>query len=45
MGDTNAKIGQDNDNWKGTMGKEGKGQMNENGLLFADLCTLNEMNR
>ena len=43
MGDMNAKIGKDNDNWKGTMGKEGLGQMNENGLLFADLCTLNEL--
>ena len=32
MGDMNAKIGKDNDNWKGTMGKEGLGQMNENGL-------------
>ena len=43
MGDMNAKIGKDNDNWKGTMGKESLGQMNENGLLFADLCTLNEL--
>ena len=43
MGDMNAKIGKDNDNWKGTMGKEGLGQMNENGLLFADFCTLNEL--
>ena len=25
------------------MGKEGLGQMNENGLLFADFCTLNEL--
>ena len=41
MWDMNAKIGKDNDNWKGTMGKEGLGQMNENGLLFADFCTLN----
>ena len=43
MGDMNAKIGKDNDNWKGTMGKEGLGKMNENGLLFADFCTLNEL--
>ena len=43
MGDMNAKIGKDNDNWKGTMGKEGLGQMNENGLLFADFYTLNEL--
>ena len=43
MGDMNANIGKDNDNWKGTMGKEGLGQINENGLLFADLCTLSEL--
>ena len=43
MGDMIAKIGKDNDNWKGTMGKEGLGQMNENGLLFADFCTLSEL--
>ena len=41
MGDMN--IGKDNDNWKGTMGNEGLGQMNENGLLFADFCSLNEL--
>ena len=40
MGDMNAKIGKDNDNWKGTMGKEGLGQTNENGL-FADFYALN----
>ena len=43
VGDMNAKIGKDNDKWKGTMWKEGLGQMNENGLLFADLCALNEL--
>ena len=43
MGDMNAKIVKDNDNLKGTMGKEGLGQMNENGLLFADVSTLNEL--
>ena len=43
MGDMNAKIGTDNNDWKGTMGTEGLGQMNENGLLFASLCALNEL--
>ena len=43
MGDMNAKIGKDNDNWKGTMWKEGLGQMKTNSLLFADFCTLNEL--
>ena len=43
MGDMNDKIGKDNDSWKGTMGKQDLGQMNENRLLFADFCTLNEL--
>ena len=43
MGDMNAKIGKDSDNWKGTMGKESLGQMNENGLLFADVCAFSEL--
>ena len=43
MGDMNAKIGKDHDNWRGTMGKEGLGLVNENFLLFADFCALNEL--
>ena len=43
MGDLNAKIGKDNNDWRGTMGTEGLGQMNENGLLFASFCALNEL--
>lgn len=39
----NANIRKDNDNWKGTMWNKGLGQMNENGLLFADFCALNEL--
>lgn len=42
MGDLNAKIGKDND-WRGIMGTEGLGQMNENWLLFASFCALNEL--
>lgn len=30
LGDMNAKIGKDNTDWKGTMGTEGLGQMNDN---------------
>ena len=30
-------------NWKGTMGTEGLGEMNENGVLFADFCAFNEL--
>lgn len=41
MGDMNAKIGQDNSDWRGMMGTEGLGQMNENGLLPASFCALN----
>uniref|UniRef100_A0A8D0A351 Endonuclease/exonuclease/phosphatase domain-containing protein n=1 Tax=Sander lucioperca TaxID=283035 RepID=A0A8D0A351_SANLU len=43
MGDMNAKIGKDNNDWRGTMGTEGLGQINENGLLFASCCAFNEL--
>ena len=43
MGDLNAKVGEVNTNWKGTMGTEGLGEMNENGVLFADFCAFNEL--
>ena len=38
MGDFNAKIGGDNTGYEGTMGKQGMGEMNDNGERFADLC-------
>ncbi len=41
--DMNAKIGKDNTDMKGTMGTEGLGQMNKNGLLLAEFCSLNEL--
>lgn len=33
LGDANAKIGKDNDNWRGTMERESLGQMTENSLF------------
>ena len=41
MGDLKAKIGEDNNDWRGTMGTEGLWQMNEDWLLFASFCALN----
>jgi hypothetical protein len=43
LGDINAKTREDNDNWWGTIGRDGLGQMNENGLLFTDFCALNDL--
>lgn len=43
LGDMNTKIGKDNTDWKGTMGTEDLGQMNENMLLFAEFCSLNDL--
>lgn len=38
MGNFNAKIGQNNRGFEEIMGKEGLGEMNENGERFANLC-------
>ena len=43
MGDLNAKIGTDNRNYEDVMGCEGTGQMNENGEMFADFCSVNRL--
>ena len=43
MGDLNAKIGADNTGYEEIMGKQGLGQMNENGELFADVCAMNQL--
>ena len=42
-GDFNAKVGGDNRNRERTMGKFGLGNMNENGLLFAEFCEEHEL--
>ncbi|KAL9987722.1 hypothetical protein ACROYT_G002072 [Oculina patagonica] len=43
LGDANAKVGSDNTGWEGTLGNEGLGIMNDNGLRFASLCTENSL--
>uniref|UniRef100_A0AAV2J1Z3 Reverse transcriptase domain-containing protein n=1 Tax=Knipowitschia caucasica TaxID=637954 RepID=A0AAV2J1Z3_KNICA len=43
MGDFNAKIGSDNPGYEETMGKQGLGEMNENGERFADLCAASNL--
>ena len=43
MGDLNAKIGDDNTGHELIMGKEGLGEINENGELFIDFCTFNSL--
>ena len=43
MGDTNAKVGSDNIDREEIIGKHGLGTMNENGELFADFCTFNDL--
>jgi len=43
MGDLNAKIGDNNINSERTMGKEGCGDMKENGERLVDLCTAHDL--
>ena len=43
MGDTNAKIGADNTNSEHIMGRHGIGMQNENGELFVEFCTFNDL--
>ncbi|KAH3708226.1 hypothetical protein DPMN_067670 [Dreissena polymorpha] len=43
MGDMNAKEGCNNTGKKLIMGKEGVGEINENGELFTDFCGLNDL--
>ena len=43
MGDFNAKIGKDNIGKELVMGKEGLGEINENGELFTDYCHFNSL--
>ncbi|XP_052238000.1 craniofacial development protein 2-like [Dreissena polymorpha] len=43
MDDFNAKIGSDNRGYEEIMGKQGLGEMNDNGERFADLCALSNL--
>jgi hypothetical protein len=42
-GDFNAKVGKENRGREHCMGVNGLGDMNENGLLFSDFCSENEL--
>ncbi len=42
-GDLNAKVGSDNTNKEGVMGKHGLGVINENGQRFVDFCANNNL--
>nr|KAG5690574.1 hypothetical protein BaRGS_009236 [Batillaria attramentaria] len=43
MGDLNAKVGTDNTDRELIMGKHGTGTQNENGELFTEFCTTNDL--
>ena len=43
IGDRNAKVGRSNVGREKTMGKNGCGEMNENGERLADICDLNDL--
>lgn len=43
IGDLNAKVGRSNEGREKTMGKNGCGEMNENGERLADICGLNDL--
>ncbi|CAJ1081041.1 craniofacial development protein 2-like%2C partial [Xyrichtys novacula] len=43
MGDLNAKVGEDNAGKEFIMGRHGIGICNENGELFTDLCSFNDL--
>lgn len=43
MGDMNAKVGEDNTEREIIMGKHSVGGQNENGELFTDFCTFNDL--
>ena len=43
MGDMNAKVGKENESRELIMGKHGVGEENENGELFTDFCSYNDL--
>ena len=43
MGDLNAKVGTDNTDRDLIMGRHGTGEQNENGELFTEFCTFNDL--
>ena len=43
LGDFNARVGRDHHLWKGTIGKEGIGNINSNGVLLLSKCALYDL--
>ena len=43
MGDFNGKIGGDNRGYGKVMGKQGRGEMNDSGEAFANLCATSDL--
>ena len=43
MGDLNAKVGKDNDQWENVMGKYGLGEANERGEKLLTFCATNDL--
>ena len=43
IGDFNARVGNDVDAWRGTIGRFGPGELNENGVKLLDFCAFNSL--
>ncbi|CAI5799366.1 Hypothetical predicted protein [Podarcis lilfordi] len=43
LGDFNARVGGDFDLWPGTIGKEGVGNSNQNGILLLTICAAHNL--
>ena len=41
MGDFNARVGNDADTWRGTIGRFGPEELNQNGVKLLDFCAFN----